>query len=134
MPRWLRWVGFILASLVLLVGVALAALYTITGLATRKTYDIPDSGVRAASDSVSLARGRHLVEAIGKCQECHGADMGGERWIDDPAFARLAGANLTRGRGGIGEASDADLERAIRHGVGRDRRPLIFMPAEALRP
>ncbi len=57
--------------------------------------------------------------------------MGGERWIDDPAFARLAGANLTRGRGGIGEASDADLERAIRHGVGRDRRPLIFMPAEA---
>ena len=131
MPRWLRWVGRIVAGLVLLVVIALAALYAITGMHTRKTYEFADAGVRAATDSASLARGRHLVEAIGKCQECHGADLGGEQWIDDPAFGRLAGANLTRGRGGIGEHSDADLERAIRHGVGRDRRPLIFMPAES---
>ncbi len=131
MPRWLRWIGRIVAGLVLLIVLALAGLYTVTGIATRKTYDFPDTGVRAATDSASLIRGRHLVEAIGKCQECHGADMGGEQWIDNPAFGRLAGANLTRGRGGIGEASDADLERAIRHGVGRDRHPLIFMPADA---
>ncbi len=131
MPRWLRWVGRILAGLVLLVVIALAALYAITGMDTRKTYEFADAGVRAATDSASLARGRHLVDAIGKCQECHGADLGGKQWIDDPAFGRLAGANLTPGRGGIGQRSDADLERAIRHGVGRDGRPLIFMPAEA---
>lgn len=57
--------------------------------------------------------------------------MGGKLWVDEPAFGRLAGANLTSGRGGIGGLTDADLERAIRRGVGRDRRPLILMPAEA---
>jgi mono/diheme cytochrome c family protein len=119
------------AGLVLLVVLAVAALYAVTTRHIGRTYDFPDSPVRAATDSAALARGRHLVEAIGKCQECHDADMGGKLWVDEPAFGRLAGGNLTGGRGGIGDFTDADLERALRRGVGRDRRPLIFMPAEA---
>ena len=131
MPRWLRWTGRALGGLVLVVALAVAALYVVSTRHIRRTYDFPDSPVRAAADSASLARGRHLVEAIGKCQECHGADLGGKVWVDDPAFGRLAGSNLTPGRGGIGDATDADLERALRHGVGRGRRSLIFMPSEA---
>jgi cytochrome c553 len=130
-PRWLRWTGRAVAGLVLLLVLAVAALYAITSRHIGRAYDFPDSPVRAATDSASLARGRHLVEAIAKCQECHGADMGGELWIDAPAFGRLAGTNLTSGRGGIGDLTDADLERAMRRGVGRDGRPLIFMPADA---
>ncbi len=51
--------------------------------------------------------------------------------VDDPMFGRLAGRNLTRGRGGIGDYSAADWERAIRHGIAKDGRPLVFMPSEA---
>ena len=131
MPRWLRWTGRLLAGLLLLIVVAVAAVYVVSSLAIRKTYRFPDSAVRAATDSASLAWGRHLIEAVTKCQECHDGDLGGKMMIDDPAFARLATANLTGGRGGIAEYTDADLERAIRHGVGRDGRPLIFMPSEA---
>ncbi len=134
MPQWLRWIGRAIAALVLLVVIVVAAVYAITTRHIRQTYEFPQSAVRAAADSVSLARGRHLVEAIGKCQQCHGADMGGELWVDEPAFARLAGSNLTGGRGGIGDWTDADLERALRHGVGADRQPLIFMPSEAFAP
>jgi cytochrome c553 len=119
------------AGLVLLVILAVAAVYAITARHIGRSYDFPESQVRAATDSASLARGRHLVEAIGKCQECHDGDLGGKLWIDEPAFGRLAGANLTRGRGGIGDLTDADLERALRRGVGRDGRPLIFMPSES---
>jgi cytochrome c553 len=121
----------LLAGLLLLIVVAVAAVYAASSLAIRKTYRFPDSAVRAATDSASLAWGRHLMEAVTKCQECHDGDLGGKMMIDDPAFARLATANLTGGRGGIAEYTDADLERAIRHGVGRDGRPLIFMPSEA---
>ncbi len=131
MPRWLRWTSRAVAGLVLLVVLAVAALYAVTTLHIRRTYDFAESSVQAATDSASLARGRHLVEAIGKCQECHDADMGGKMWVDEPAFGRLAGSNLTGGRGGVGAYSDADFERALRHGVGPDRRPLIFMPSEA---
>ena len=131
MPRWLRWTGRLLAGLVLLIVLAIAVVYTLSSLATRRTHRFPDAGVRAATDSGSLAWGRHLMEAIAKCQDCHEGDLGGRTMMDEPAFARLAATNLTRGRGGIGEYTDADLERAIRHGVGPDGRPLVFMPSEA---
>lgn len=131
MPRWLRWTGRLLAGLVLLILLAVAIVYVISSLAIRKTYSFPDSPVRAATDSASLAWGKHLMEALTKCQDCHDGDLGGKMMMDDPAFARLAATNLTGGRGGIAGLTDADLERAIRHGLGKDGRPLIFMPSEA---
>jgi cytochrome c553 len=134
LPRWLRRTGRLLFGLLLLVVVAVIAVYVASSLAIRRTYHFPDSSVRAATDSASLAWGRHLVEAVGKCQDCHDGDLGGKVMVDEPAFGRLAATNLTRGRGGIGEYTDADLERAIRHGVGRDGQPLVFMPAEAFAP
>jgi cytochrome c553 len=130
-PRWLRWTGRLLAGLVLLIVLAVAIVYAISSLPIRRTYDFPDAAVRAATDSSSLAWGRHVMETVAKCQECHDADLGGRMMMNEAAFARLAAPNLTRGRGGIAEYTDADLERAIRHGVGRDGRPLIFMPSDA---
>jgi cytochrome c553 len=130
-PRWLRWTGRILAGLLLLIVLAVAVVYALSSAAIRKTYDFPDAGVAAATDSASLAWGRHLLEAVAKCQDCHEGDLGGQMMMDDPAFARLAATNLTRGRGGIPDYTDADLERAIRHGVRPDGRPLLFMPSEA---
>jgi mono/diheme cytochrome c family protein len=105
--------------------------HTVSSLAIRRTYNFPDSAVSAATESASLAWGRHLVEAVAKCQECHEGDLGGKMMLDDPAFSRLATANLTSGRGGTAGYTDADFERAIRHGVGRDGRPLVFMPSDA---
>lgn len=50
---------------------------------------------------------------------------------DDPIFGTLAASNLTAGRGGIGATyTDIDYVRAIRHGVGKDNKPLIVMPAQ----
>ena len=131
MPRWLRWTGYGLLGVLGLVAVLVAALYVVTSLRFRRTYTFADSPVRAATDSTALARGRHLIEAVGKCQDCHGADFGGKVMMDSPVFARLAATNITGGRGGIAGYTDADYERAIRHGVSREGRPLFFMPAEA---
>ena len=131
MSRWLRWTGYGLLGLVALAVLAVAALYAATSIRMSRTHRFPDSPVRAATDSASLARGQHLVEAIGKCQDCHGDDYGGRMMMDSPVFARLAATNLTRGHGGIARYSDTDLERAIRHGVDPEGRPLLFMPAEA---
>jgi mono/diheme cytochrome c family protein len=129
--RWLRRLGYGLIGLVALSAVGLAALYAITTHDLLKTYSFPDASVLAATDSIGLERGRHLVEVIGKCAVCHGDDHGGKALADDFLMGHVASANLTSGRGGIGDYTDADYERAIRHGVGRDGRALIFMPAEA---
>lgn len=131
MPRWLRWVGIAAGAVVALLVLALATVYVVSGRHLRRTHDIPPSTVRAATDSAAVARGQHLATAIGKCGDCHGADLGGDMMMDSPVFARLAAANITTGRGGLRDYTDADWERAIRHGVGQDGRPLVFMPAEA---
>jgi cytochrome c553 len=130
-PRWLRWIGLALGGLAPLVILGGVLIYVVTSRDLNRQYSFADSAVKAAGDTVSLARGRHLVEAIGKCQECHGDDFGGKVMSDSRAFGRLAAANITSGRGGISAFTDADWERALRHGVGRGGRPLVFMPAEA---
>jgi mono/diheme cytochrome c family protein len=82
----------------------------------------------------SAARGEHLTTAVAKCVTCHGDDLGGRVIEDNPAFGRLVGTNLTRGRGGIGTRyGDADWVRAVREGVAPDGRALVFMPAHELR-
>jgi mono/diheme cytochrome c family protein len=51
--------------------------------------------------------------------------------MDNIAMGRLVAPNLTSGKGGVGAVySNEDFIRAIRDGVGRDGRSLIFMPSE----
>lgn len=90
-----------------------------------------DTSPPTLSDSASLVKGRHLATAIGKCVDCHGADFGGMVLADAPPF-RVVAPNLTSGRGGIlGDRTDDDLLRAIRHGTGVGGRRLAIMPSKA---
>ena len=132
MPRkWLRRAGVALASLLALLVLAAGAGYGASARRLNRTYRAPDEALSIPTDAASLARGRHLATAIGKCVDCHGDNLGGRIVIDDPALGRVVATNLTRGRGGIGSSASAlDLERAIRHGIRRDGRSVVFMPSE----
>ena len=79
----------------------------------------------------AIARGRHLSEAVAVCTVCHGDDLGGRLAFEHPLLGRGYTPNLTRGRGGIGASyAVADWERALRHGVDRSGRGLLFMPVD----
>jgi cytochrome c553 len=132
---WLKRLAYLLGGIVALVILAVGAVYVITALRFRKHYDVPATPVPVAADSATLARGRHLATAIGKCVLCHEADFGGQLMGDSPVFFRLAASNLTGGKGGVASRyNDATLARAIRHGIRSDGRPLYFMPSEAFAP
>jgi mono/diheme cytochrome c family protein len=113
--------------------VALLVLSTIFVLSTNKLAKgivYVDSSPGIPKDSASLARGRHLARAIGKCADCHGDDLSGQVIIDALPMARVVAPNLTSGRGGIGgQRTDDQLIQAVRHGVGMGGRPLALMPA-----
>jgi mono/diheme cytochrome c family protein len=125
---------FITRAIVALLALLVIGAGVVYGLAQRrlgKEYELVRRSVELPTDSASIARGAHLATAIGKCGDCHGDDLGGKVVIDDPALGRFSGPNLTTGRGGIGGArSDADLVTALRHGVGKEGRTLVFMPSE----
>ncbi len=97
-------------------------------------FDVPRHDVAVPSDAAAIARGRHLSEAVAVCTVCHGDDLGGRLAFEHPLLGRGYTPNLTRGRGGIGASyQPVDWERALRHGVDRGGRGLLFMPVDHYR-
>jgi mono/diheme cytochrome c family protein len=131
MRRFARIFSLALAGLVLTVALAATFIYFGSEQRLTRRYDIaapPNAPIASRGDT---ARGRHLATAILICAECHGPDLGGQVMVDAPPL-RIAAANLTRGRGGVGAAlTYANLDRAVRHGVRADGRPLLLMPSDA---
>jgi mono/diheme cytochrome c family protein len=123
-------IGKILGGLVLAVAMILSAIFVFSTQTLNRAIEYTDSSPPTTRDSASLARGNHLARAIGKCVDCHGADLGGQVIIDGMPFARVVAPNLTSGRGGIADdRSDDDFLRAVRHGIGANSQALALMPS-----
>src|SRR4051812_23784933 len=67
-----------------------------------KVYDFAPPDVHAVNDPAVIERGKHLVDSLGGCRECHGADLGGKTGDDVGPIGVLHAPNLTTGKGGIG--------------------------------
>ncbi len=128
--RALKWLGYVVGGLVLLIIIGVGTVYAITSSRMSKTYPTEVEAVAIPSDPAAVARGKHLVEAVGKCTNCHGANLSGTRVFDAAVFMKLTATNLTAGKGGIPNYTDADWVRAIRYGLNPLGKPLIFMPSE----
>lgn len=132
MARVTKWIGVGVAGLVGLIIIAIAIVYAVSSRRIAKVYTFDDQALVIPTDPASIAKGHHFVQAIAKCATCHGDDLAGKVFVDDAMMGRIYAANLTRGKGGIPASyTDADYVRAIRHGVGRDGRPLLAMPTDA---
>jgi len=130
MRKFLKWLSITLVGLVGLAVIAVALMYMFSERRLNRTYAISPESVPISIDATTLARGEHLARTRG-CTDCHGDNLAGGVFLDDPAIGQLFASNLTSGQGGIGARyTDADWVRAIRHGVGPDGKPLLFMPAQ----
>lgn len=130
MNKILRFAAIVLGSvfgLLILTGVVLAL---IGGNRLNRMYAVQPAVVPIPSDAVALERGRYLVNT--GCAGCHGGNLAGTPFFQDPALGHIPAPNLTSGKGGIGSTySDSDLALAIRHGIGKAGQPLMIMPADA---
>ena len=127
--KWIKWILGVPGALAALLILFLVFAYLATEKGMNRTYAVAGHSVVVGADSQAVARGRRLSIARG-CTDCHGKNLAGRLMIDEPPVAKLYAANLTPGRGGIAaEYTDKDWERAIRHAVAPDGKPLLFMPA-----
>lgn len=95
-----------------------------------RVYTVPFDDLPVTGDPAQVARGEHLVTVLMGCTDCHADDLGGRVLYDDFLFGSISGSNLTAGSGGIGAGySVSDWERAIRHGIDPEGKPLIFVMA-----
>jgi mono/diheme cytochrome c family protein len=102
----------------------------------RDAYPDADAGFDKAKLTTAAGRGAYLV-TIGHCMECHsawsrgvsdfknGLGGGGRVFPASAGAPDSIAANITsHPTAGIGGWSDAEISRAITHGIGRDGRPL----------
>lgn len=123
--RWLT------AALMLVVAVAGISFWRISRSPRNRLYHPPKDYIPVPTDAASIARGKHLVEAVAVCTICHGVNLGGKLAFKDTFLGNGYTSNLTRGRGGIGAAyTDADWVQSIRYGVRPDGHGIPFMPSD----
>ncbi len=128
MRRILKWIGIILGGLIGLLALAVIGMIVSTDMRFNRTHDVQPEAVAVSNDAASLARGQHWAEI--HCQTCHGEDLGGGPFFEDPDLGYVDAPNLTSGRGGVGATNtDADWVRAIRHGVKHDGTSVFIMPS-----
>lgn len=138
MRRVLKVVGYVIGAAVLAAG----ALATTCALKWRPSFpETPVPAITASRDPQIVARGKYLFEAVAHCGACHmpmadyaasmagelGPAKGGHEWHMGP-LGTLRSSNITAHETtGIGAWTDGEIARAIRHGVGRNGEPLLFM-------
>jgi mono/diheme cytochrome c family protein len=128
MRKVIKIIGIVLGGLIGALLLASLVLYFIGNSRLNKTYDISPSTLTLPTDAASIEFGKHRAEIL--CEGCHGTDLSGDdQWFDSPILGKIASANLTSGKGGLGnEFTTEDYVRAIRHGIDRAGKP-IFMIA-----
>ncbi|MGV3533227.1 MAG: c-type cytochrome [Chthoniobacteraceae bacterium] len=117
------------ACLAVLIVAAVAGVYGVSSSRLSKRHQVTPVPIGIPIAQGSLERGAHLYATRG-CADCHGADLGGAKVVEDPAVGRLFGPNITKGQGSVtAQYRDEDWVRAIRHGVNPEGRPLVLMPS-----
>jgi len=129
--RALRVLGYVAAGIGGLALLGVGGVYAKSEMVLRErvVVDAPRFQVPLPTDSASLAHGERIAVTRG-CTACHGAGVKGAVFFSESGVAHLPAPNLTAL---VRQRTDAELERAIRHGVRPDSTPLFTMPAEMYR-
>ncbi|MFN8456053.1 MAG: c-type cytochrome [Anaerolineae bacterium] len=131
MPKFLKRIGILLGLLIVLIVSGVVIIYIRSEAVMNKTYSVAAPELEIPTDGVTLERGKHLVTAASVCIECHGENLAGTVFVDDPAMGRIVAPNLTTGKNGVGgQLSNADFARVLRYGVLPDGKSVRVMPSD----
>ena len=125
----LKMAGIVLGAILFIVIAFYVKVYVSTENRMHKKYSVEVETLGIETDSATLAYGERLITTKG-CNDCHGADLGGKIFVDDPGLGLLIARNLTGGKGGLPQ--DYGVEGwtlALKHGLRKDGTPLLFMPS-----
>ncbi len=123
----IKWLTRIALGLIALSVVGYLAFYFGSQLVMDKKWPVRPDPVRAAEGPNAVTQGARLARLYG-CQDCHGTELRGRLYVDEPGIASLWAPNLTLK---AQTYSDADLARGIRAGIDPKGRALITMPSVA---
>jgi len=118
-------VAYAAASLLILLCVAAAAVWLISSQKIHARSQ-PRAEHVAQPTAAQLADAGRQARVLG-CFSCHGAGLRGNKMFDEPNVGTIWAPNLTHV---AAHATDQQLARAIRQGIGVDGRSLFIMQSE----
>ncbi|MEO7411264.1 MAG: c-type cytochrome [Sphingomicrobium sp.] len=83
-------------------------------------------GAGSQDPAALIAHGERLTKVLG-CRGCHGDNLQGEKFADEPGFGTIHASNLTLA---LQRYDSAGIERALRQGRRPDGSELWAMPSE----
>lgn len=125
MAKLLRWAGYGLGLLVILIVIAAGAVWGLSSAKLNASLQGTPEHL-AQPTPAQLADAERQARTLG-CFSCHGEGLRGDKMFDQPNVATVWAPNLTRI---AAQANDQQLARAIRQGIGHDGHPLVIMPSE----
>ena len=123
----LKWAGGIILGLVVVIAIAAIGTVLVANQRADQQYEVEPVTVSIPTDAASIAEGQRQA-AFRACTECHGPDLAGGLFIEDPMFGTLYVSNITSG-GTTADFTVEDWDLAVRHGIGPDGKPLFIMPS-----
>lgn len=126
MAKLLRWAAYSLASIIGLILIAAAILWIVSSVKLNARPHARQERL-VQPTALMLADAARAGWTLG-CFSCHGKDLRGNKIFDQPMVGTMWAPNLTLI---AAHATDEQLARAIRQGIGVDGRSLFIMPAEA---
>jgi cytochrome c553 len=124
MKRVLRWVGYVLAAILVVLLLFAAWAWFASSRVIGATHEARPERLAAAT-SAQRADAERQARILG-CVSCHGEGLRGRMMFDAGPFARVWAPNLAALAPRI---SDQQLAQGIRQGVGHDGRALFVMPS-----
>ena len=129
MKRVLKIIGYVLGAILLLLLLGSWYFSSKFNGEFKKVIAFEPQAISIPDDSASIERGRILSV---DCRSCHGVDLGGKVFFDDPTIGVLPSSNLTRAKGSETENyTNIDFVRAVRHGLNKDGHKLMVMPCNS---
>ena len=125
MRKVLRWLGYILAAILILLLLFAAWVWVASARVLSRPHQAAPERLAAPSAAQLADAGRQL--RILGCANCHGRGLGGGMVFDGQPFATVRAPNLTELAPRL---SDQQLAAAIRQGIGDDGRALFIMPSD----
>lgn len=124
MAKALRWASYVVGGLLILILVGAAAVWILGGQKLA-SHGAGRPEHLAKPTPAQLADGNRQLYVL-RCADCHEEGLRGGLFFHEPNVATIYAPNLTQV---AAKASDEQLARAIRQGIGTDGRSLVIMPS-----
>jgi mono/diheme cytochrome c family protein len=125
MSKAVRWLGYGVGVIAALVVAAVILVWILSERALAEKVE-PRKSHLASPTAAQMADGPRQLRILG-CLSCHGPGLQGQKFIEIPGVATIHAPNISRLAPGM---SDAQLDHAIRQGIGHDGRALFVMPSQ----